>query len=315
MLRRHNGLVTASFAVAAVITTGCSDRGKAPVAAGTQASKDVVHYAETTRPTQETQVVEDAPPPMTMGPVSFADGEAAYEAREYAQATQLFARYAEQRPDNPWGHFMLGLSAWKAGDLDHAARAFEDALRIDPRHQKSLVNLSRVLLDANRPGDASDTLSRAVDLDPTSNVVHRLLGRAHNAQGKVDDAVEAYWRAIELDVQDSWAMNNLGLLFLEQGRAAEALPLLARAVHLRQDVPAFQNNLGMALEHTGHFAAAAVAYGGALAADPDYVKAQHNLARVAQVKGDPQPPFDLDATAERFAQEVETWRHGTSLTP
>jgi predicted Zn-dependent protease len=315
MRRRHTGLVTAALAVAAVITTGCFDRGKAPATGREQESKRSVHDSAPTKPAHEPPITEAPPTPVTLGPVSFTEAEAAYQAGYYAEAAQLFARYVEQRPANPWGHFMLGLSAWKAGDSGRAEHAFEDALRLDPRHVKSLVNLSRVLLDGNRPGDALDALSRALELDPASNVVHRLLGRAYSAQGKTDAAVDAYWHAIELDGQDSWAMNNLGLLLLEQGRAADALPLLARAVHLRQDVPAFQNNLGMALEHTGHFPAAAVAYSGALEADPDYVKAQDNLARVAQVRSNPQDSFDLAATAQRFAEELEARRNGELVTP
>ena len=59
------------------------------------------------------------------GPVSFADGEAAYQAKKYGDATAIFERYTEQRPKNAWGHYMLGLSAWKSGDLAKAEQAFE----------------------------------------------------------------------------------------------------------------------------------------------------------------------------------------------
>ena len=203
--------------------------------------------------------MSDATPKIT-GPVSFADGEAAYQARKYSDATAIFERYTEQRPDNAWGHYMLGLSAWKSGDLAKSEQAFEKALSIDPHHVKSLVNLSRVFIDQKRHDDAVDRLTRAAEIDPESIEVYRLLGRTYHAQGKTDEAVDAYRRAIELNELDAWSMNNLGLLFLETQRADEALPLLAKAVELRKDVPAFHNNLGMALEHTGRFKAAATAY-------------------------------------------------------
>jgi len=235
--------------------------------------------------------------------VSFADGESAYQAKNYSEAAKVFELYTGQRPDNAWGHFMLGLSTWKAGDLAKAEGAFEKALTLDPDHFKSLVNLSRVLIDQKRFDDALDKLTRAADLDPKSTDVQRLLGRAYHAQGKTDEAVEAYRRAIELDDKDAWSMNNLGLLFLEQKRAGEALPLLAKAVELRKDVAVFHNNLGMALEHTGRFAAAAAAYSGALTADPGYVKAKQNLARVDAVKKNPEEPFDLEATAKQAVEE------------
>ncbi len=222
---------------------------------------------------------------------SFADGEAAYRAKKYADAAAIFEGYTEQRPGNAWGHYMLGLSEWKHGDLTKSEQAFEKALTLDPRHVKSLVNLSRVFIDQKRYDEAVDRLTRASQIEPESTDVYRLLGRTYHAQHQTDEAVEAYRRAIELDERDAWSMNNLGLLLLESKRADEALPLLAGAVELRKDVPEFHNNLGMALEHTGRFTAATTAYTDALTADPTYEKAKQNLARVEAVKRGPEQPL------------------------
>ncbi len=218
-------------------------------------------------------------------PVSFGDGQAAYQARKYSDATAIFDRYTTERPANAWGHYMLGLSAWKSGDLTKSEQAFERALSVDPKHVKSLVNLSRVLIEQNRHDEAVERLSRAAEIDPESDEICRLLGRAYSTQGKTEEAVSAYRRAIELNELDAWSMNNLGLMFLETERADEALPLLTKATELRPEVPVFHNNLGMALEHTGRFRAAATAYKAALAANPGYEKAKRNLERVEAVHG------------------------------
>jgi tetratricopeptide (TPR) repeat protein len=241
---------------------------------------------------------------MATAPASFADGEAAYHAGKFIEATNIFEQYTGRQPGNAWGHFMLGLSAWKVGDSVKAEAAFEEALRIDPDHFKSLVNLSRVLIDQGRFDAALEKLTNAGGIDPESAEVHRLLGRTYRAQGKIEEAVQAYRGAIALDGKDAWSMNNLGLLFIEQERYYEAVPLLARAVELRKNAPVFHNNLGMALEHTGRFAAAAAAYNDALAADPGYGKAQQNLARVEAVKVNSEEPFDREATAKRFVEET-----------
>jgi tetratricopeptide (TPR) repeat protein len=236
---------------------------------------------------------------------SFEDGEAAYRARKYAEATAIFSEYVERRPSNPWGHYMLGLSAWKRGDVAKSEQAFEQALRLDPSHMKSLLNESRLFIDQKRYDDAIDRLTRASELDPESPVVYRLLGRTYQAKGDTAEAIEAYRAAIEVNESDAWSMNNLGLLLLEANRADEALPLLAKAAELKADVAEFHNNLGMALEHTGRFKAAAKAYGDALTANPDYGKAKKNLARVEAVKAGPEAPFEVDLHAKDNGAEPE----------
>ena len=241
-----------------------------------------------------------------IGPVSFADGEAAYNTGNYKDAQIIFEQYTKQQPDNPWGHFMFGLSASKSGDPAKAEVAFQEALRLDPEHVKSMTNLSRVLIDQKRFEEAFETLTLAMDKEPGSAEVHRLLGRTYVGQGKTEDAIESYRHAIELDDKDAWSMNNLGLLFIGLDRSYDAVPLLAKAVLLQNDVAIFHNNLGMALEHTGRFGAATIAYNGALKADPSYTKAQKNLERVQSVKVGPEEPFDLEALAGGHVEETQT---------
>lgn len=282
--------VTAVLLVAAFAAIGCSKRDETLHAkeSSTHMALKPIAIPVTARDESVKRLGDEtrgsAVIPTIAGLVSFGDGEAAYRARKYSDATVIFEHYTAQRPGNAWGHYMLGLSAWKGGDLAKSEQSFEKALAIDPHHVKSLVNLSRVFIDQKRHDDAIGTLTRAADIDPESVQVYRLLGRTYHNMGKRDEAVDAYRRAIELNELDAWSMNNLGLIFLEAKRADEALPLLVRAVELKPEVPVFHNNLGMALEHTGRFTEAATAYKGALAADPDYEKAKRNLARLEGVK-------------------------------
>lgn len=232
--------------------------------------------------------------------VSYADAEAAYRKRDYGQAERLFTGYTRERPDNPWGHYMLGLSAWKAGDPDLAIESFQQALDRDPKQVKSLVNLSRVLLEQGRPEDALQRMQSALALDSTSAEVWRVLGNARVDAGDRAEAEEAYLQAVRLDPRDAWSLNDLGLLRLRRGDYEEALAPLARAAELRGDVSVFQNNLGAALERTGHPVEAARAYRAALAADSGYAKASLSLARVEAVGGTPDSTLDLSALAASF---------------
>ena len=306
---RSTRQLTAVLLMAACAAVGCSKRDtpstKATESTDSAQAKPVAAVSELApaSATDEEGFVKDTPPKVK-GAASFADGEAAYKAKHYPEAAAIFEDYTTQKPGNAWGHFMLGLSTWKAGDLDKSQQAFETALTIDPDHLKSLVNLSRVLIEKKQYDEAINTLMKAGDIEPNSTDVYRLLGRAYHAQGKTSDAVESYTRAIELDDKDAWSMNNLGLVLLETKRADAALPLFAKAVELKNDVAAFHNNLGMALEHTGRFGAAATAYTNAVTADPAYDKAKQNLARVEAVKKGPEEPFDLETAAKTTTKET-----------
>lgn len=267
-------------------------------------------------------VVDSGTPPATAeamttptaAPVSYADAEAAFTGRNYEEAADLFAAYTRSSPDNPWGHYMFGLSSWKAGDPEQAIASFDEALRIDPQHRKSLLNSARVLLETGRPREALERVERAMSLEPLSGEGLRLLGRARYELKQIPEAIDAYQRAIALDERDGWAMNNLGLIYIQQDRGDAALPVLARAVELRSNSPVFQNNLGTALERTGHFAAAKQAYEAALAADSTYSKAAGSLARVTPHVESDTTVVDLAALAAEFQGEVERWRDSTVVT-
>lgn len=293
--------VTTVLLMTTVAAVGCSKQGttsetKAGSPAGVPSTLDY-DFSKTTA-SSEDSVAGNAP--KAVESASFTDGETAYQAKKYGEATAIFERYVGARPKNPWGHYMLGLSAWKNGDLAKAEQAFEQALAVDPNHVKSLLNESRVFIELKRHDEAIDRLTRAEAIEPDSVQLLRLLARTYTAQGRTDEAIATYRRAIEVNELDVWSMNNLGLLLLETNKADEALPLFERAVERRSDVAAFQNNLGMALEHTGRFRAAATAYTSALAADPGYARAKQNLARVEKVRivEDAAPEFDATTASK-----------------
>jgi predicted Zn-dependent protease len=290
---------------------GCGDRdnpstatisagAETPVATSAPESGTVKSIAVPTVDTEES-------------PASYADAETAFHRGRYEEAAELFGSYTKSHPDNAWGHYMLGLSAWKSGQHEAALEGFDEALRLDPDHRKSLLNSARVLLETSRPKEALERVEKALALEPLSNDGLRLLGRARSELGQIPEAIDAYQRAIALDDKDVWAMNNLGYLYLQQGRIDEALPPLARAVELRGNAPVFQNNLGMALEQAGHFTAAKDAYEKAVAADSSYSKAVASLARIGDREDDPEVgSADLTALAQQFQSEIVDWRDSTA---
>jgi len=256
-------------------------------------------------PAEIAAVVE--PEPVIEEPVSepvivtYSMAESAYLDRDYDEATRLFDIYTAEHAANAWGHYMLGLSEWKAGDLDAAEEAFITALEIKPDHRKSLVNYGRVLIALDRPADARVQIELALAADPGSIDARRVLGRIQHSSGELEGAAESYRAVLSSRDDDAWSLNNLGLIRIEQGRYAEALAPLAKAASLQPETACIQNNLGVALERAGHFGDAANAFTAALEADEDYGKAEISLARVQeQEEAHGSESIDLIALADGF---------------
>jgi Tfp pilus assembly protein PilF len=240
--------------------------------------------------------------------VSYADAESTFRTKDYQKATEMFDVYTKGHEKNAWGFYMLGLSAWRAGQPDRARAAFDDALELDPRHVKSLVNVSRVLLESDKPAEAEPYLAKAIEVDPASSDAYRVLGRTRMLLGNGEGALESYRTALAIDPEDTWSMNNMGLVLIQQGRFEEALRPLARATQLDDGVAVFENNLGIALERTGHYAAAAEAFRATIAADSGYTKAAASLARVEGREDEPGvEPVTVAELGDSFAREVSEW--------
>jgi Flp pilus assembly protein TadD len=303
---RISTVIVGLVLISAIVLTGCD----IPTKRNSRSPSGTVDpVATTVAAGSVTETPGTAPVPVAPTLVTYDDAERVFRDGRYDEAIVLFSSYAELKPENPFGHYMLGLSAWKAGDHERAEQAFTRAIALDPSHVKSYLNLSRVLLETARPLEALEQLDTALALDSTSNVVHRLRGRALADLGHMDAATDAYRRALVLDQNDVWSMNNLGLLFIEQGWYDEALYPLARAVELDSTQVVFLNNLGMALEHTGRFTQAAEVYRRATVTDATHARAAANLARVdGRDNNLLVEPADFGLLAAEFVRQVEGWR-------
>ena len=139
--------------IAAYAFAACGDRNPDQA----RASEPVGSTTSTTVP-----VSTGKPALVISGPVTFELADSAYRGRRYDDATVLFKTYTESRPNNAWGFYMLGLSAWKSGDREQAESAFVQALTLDSTHVKSHLNLSRVLLESGQPDSALVHIEAAI---------------------------------------------------------------------------------------------------------------------------------------------------------
>ena len=231
--------------------------------------------------------------------------EAVYRAGGYGEAVDLFSRYVEREPTNPWGHYMLGIAAWKGGYLELAEAHLVESLLIYPNHAKGRVNLARVMIELGDGTAAARHAALAEDLNPESAVAARTLARALAVVGDYEAALAKYDEAVWLDPEDGWSLNNMGYLMIQLGRHEDAVGPLALAASLDSANATFRNNLGSALEGAGYGAAALEAYREAVALDPGHAKAAMSVERLRAVVAEgAAKEVDLDAIARAFLSDL-----------
>ncbi len=100
-------------------------------------------------------------------------------------------------PDAPF-FVALGGAYWESQQTDRARDAFSAAVQLDPNFFPARLELGRMLLWSDKPGEAAAALREAVRLRENSPPAQWNLGRALQGSGDLDGAEKAFRRAVEL---------------------------------------------------------------------------------------------------------------------
>lgn len=126
-----------------------------------------------------------------LGNLYFDSGDTALQAKAEAQ----FAAALAVDPRDEKSELMLGKIASQHGNLQAALEHDQRALALQPNDEDACAETAKVLLALKQPQQARPLLEHAVQLEPTDERAHYLLGTLDRQQGKVEDArreLEAY---------------------------------------------------------------------------------------------------------------------------
>ncbi|MGH9767457.1 MAG: tetratricopeptide repeat protein [Blastocatellia bacterium] len=103
-------------------------------------------------------------------------GDTNFDLKRYEEAERWYQLALKQNPDNATVRNDLGLSFYLRSprDLDKAIAAYRDALKVDPRHEKALQNLTQALIDKGEKAAASDALQRLEQVNPSAKAIAQL---------------------------------------------------------------------------------------------------------------------------------------------
>lgn len=123
-----------------------------------------------------------------------------------------------------WGN--LGAAYSDAGKNEKAVHCFREALKVEPRFQNGLLNLSNSLLRLNRPKEALDATMQLINIDKTATTkppVAFTLGLSLAGVGRYDEAVAVFRDILRAIPNDPQTHKALGLVYFQTGLPHRAL--------------------------------------------------------------------------------------------
>lgn len=191
------------------------------------------------------------------------------------------------------------LYSHRAGQLDHAAPLYKEALTINPIHVEALHYFGVLQHQRHNHADAASLLDKALDLAPADAVCWSNRGLVAAALGQHREARRCYTQALQLDSGFADARNNLGVTFQALGELEGAVHQYRQALVLNPSLVDAHLNLGTVLTRLERYDEALACYEQALTFDPHSAEAHFNAGNALTAKG------DSLAAIERFRRAIE----------
>ncbi len=223
----------------------------------------------------------------------------------YERAIELYRQALEHHRDDrgravTWHN--LGDVYRAVGRTDDALAAYQQAIKLDPRHPVYHNSLGDLYALLERDEEAVATYRQAVALNPDYTLAYNSLAGVYSRLGRDEEALAAYQRVIALTPDNAWAYNNLGFIYAKGGQYEAAISCYRQALerHPQTEGQAVSwNNLGSAYEALGQTAEALAAYRRASELAPGYPWPAYHLGRLLKQQG------EYEAALAAFQQALE----------
>ncbi|MGH9605838.1 MAG: tetratricopeptide repeat protein [Terracidiphilus sp.] len=160
------------------------------------------------------------------------------------QAITEFELTVQMAPHQPGLHEELADQYWVAGDLDKAAKAYREELRIDPYSVTSMYKLGSLLVLNMKAAEGVKLLREALREDPSLTDAHYYLATGLMSLNEDQEATQELRRAIAADPANKRAMSSyykLALLYRKLGNRRAAADAMQNFVRMRSERDAQQD--------------------------------------------------------------------------
>ncbi len=186
----------------------------------------------------------------------------------------------------PEASFNLGLLERKAGNRTAAAAAYRDAIAARPNYVAAMNNLALLLTAEKKDKEAEALYLQAVKINPSYRSAWLNLGAMRSDRGDYKGAIEAYERVLAKDPGYIKARLNLGVALARSGAIEKAIAAYREVLRSQPRYTSAWYNLGLALEQAQHSQEALDAFRQAHTLDAEHVASLKHLAALEASQGD-----------------------------
>lgn len=135
-------------------------------------------------------------------------------------------------PDNPAGHFQLGVAYFRTGNTARAGAEWQEAIKLQPSMVAGHENLAKLAAHTGDMKLLESSTTEWIKYAPSSPLAYLLHGVARMRGGDASGAEKDFRRSMELAPENAGAYTRLGDLRLTQKRFVDAQKLYEQALTL-----------------------------------------------------------------------------------
>lgn len=143
-------------------------------------------------------------------------GRAAFENKNYAEASRLFEQTASYNYNDPLLYVLRKQSFFALGDTARGVEAINEGFNRYPEDQSIMIEMINYYLSTDQGEQALNMIQKAKDGDPNNVSYTFTEGTLYDKMGRREDAAQAYKRCIELKPDYYDAYYNLGVLYYNE---------------------------------------------------------------------------------------------------
>ncbi len=204
------------------------------------------------------------------------------EAQLVAQSQAILERSGK----DPVSRNLVGSVYAAAGKMDLAREQFDEALRLAPADEQSLINRAKLEIALDKPAAAEPYLKKVLAKDPKNLTATMAMAVVAGAR-KDKKSVETHLVKAKGDHPDSVeAQAALAQFYLAEKSTAKAKSVMDAAVAANPDSASMANARGVVMIGAKDFAAGIASFEAAVRIDPKSAEYAMNLARAKMINGD-----------------------------